>query len=144
MKSSRGTVFFAALLLVLVRPDAPGATDPEIDRLLKKLPPPEKLVQFDERVLRANDPAFHLSMELARGDIQFINNHTVLHARTAYEDHPEPERMRHLLRLWLVTPAGRPLPHWHYERYGAGRRGGIYVPGVTEMVSLEPIKLDPE
>jgi hypothetical protein len=24
-----------------------------------------------------------------------------VHARTAYDDHPEPERKRHLLRLWL-------------------------------------------
>jgi hypothetical protein len=92
----------------------------------------------------ANDPAFHLSMEMERGDIQFINNHTVLHSRSAYEDYPEPERKRHLLRLWLVTPAGRPLPHWHYERYGAGRRGGIYVPGVREMVTIEPIPLEAE
>jgi Taurine catabolism dioxygenase TauD, TfdA family len=92
----------------------------------------------------ANDPAFHLSMVLERGDLQLINNHTVLHARTSYEDFPEPERKRHLLRLWLVTPAGRPLPHWHYERYGAGRRGGIYVPGVKEMIALEPIALEPD
>lgn len=28
----------------------------------------------------------------------------VLHARTAYEDDPEPEHKRHLLRLWLSTP----------------------------------------
>ena len=90
----------------------------------------------------ANDPAFHLSMVMERGDLQFINNHTVLHSRTAYVDYPERERARHLLRLWLVTPAGRPLPHWHYERYGAGRRGGIYVPGVREMVAIEPIKLE--
>lgn len=86
----------------------------------------------------ANDPRFHLSMVMEAGDIQFINNHTVLHSRTAYEDYPERSRARHLLRLWLVTPAGRPLPHWHYERYGAGRRGGIYVPGVREVVTVEP------
>lgn len=92
----------------------------------------------------ANDPQFHLSMFLERGDIQFINNHTVLHSRTAYEDHEDRARVRHLLRLWLVTPAGRPLPHWHYERYGAGRRGGIYVPGVSEMISIEPIPLEPD
>jgi alpha-ketoglutarate-dependent taurine dioxygenase len=40
-------------------------------------------------------------MDLAPGDIQWLSNHTVLHARTGYEDHPEPERKRHLLRLWL-------------------------------------------
>ena len=32
-------------------------------------------------------------------------NHTIVHARTAYEDHPEPERKRHLLRLWLSIDA---------------------------------------
>jgi hypothetical protein len=31
-----------------------------------------------------------------------VSNHVVLHARTAYEDWPEPERKRHLLRLWLT------------------------------------------
>ncbi len=86
----------------------------------------------------ANDPAIHLRMDLQQGDIQFINNHTVLHSRTSYEDYPEPERKRHLLRLWLVTPDGPPLSDWHYERYGAGRRGGVYVPGLSEIASLEP------
>jgi alpha-ketoglutarate-dependent taurine dioxygenase len=40
-------------------------------------------------------------MELERGDIQFLNNVTHLHGRTAYEDYPEPERKRHYLRIWL-------------------------------------------
>ncbi len=52
----------------------------------------------------ASDPALYLDMELAPGDIQFLSNHVVLHARTAYEDFPEPERSRHLLRLWLSLP----------------------------------------
>jgi alpha-ketoglutarate-dependent taurine dioxygenase len=42
-------------------------------------------------------------MQLAPGDIQWLSNHTILHARTAYEDHRSPERKRHLLRLWLST-----------------------------------------
>lgn len=111
-----------------------------------ELPPLSELQKEAMRLVDeiANDPAFHLSMFLERGDIQLINNHTVLHARTAYEDYPDPDKRRHLLRLWLVTPAGRPLPHWHYERYGAGRRGGIYVPGVREMVTIEPIALEAE
>ena len=45
------------VLLLLVRPQACAATDPEIDRLLKKLPPPEKLVKVNEHVLRVTDPA---------------------------------------------------------------------------------------
>ncbi len=49
----------------------------------------------------AADPALHLNMDFAPGDIQLLSNHTILHSRTAYEDFDEPERKRHLLRLWL-------------------------------------------
>jgi hypothetical protein len=46
-------------------------------------------------------PDFHMDMWLERGDMQFISNHTIVHARTEYEDDPDPARKRHLLRLWL-------------------------------------------
>lgn len=49
----------------------------------------------------ADDPDVHLDMELAPGDIQWLSNHTIVHARTGYEDEPGPARRRHLLRLWL-------------------------------------------
>jgi len=112
----------------------------EACKIFPELPPvtDEQRAAFDLIDELANDPQFHLSMDLEKGDIQFINNHVTLHTRTAYEDFPEPERKRHLLRLWLVSPEGRPLPDWFYEYYGAGRRGGIYVAGVTEVASLEP------
>ena len=42
------------------------------------------------------------------GDIQFVNNYTVLHARTAYEDYDEPSRWRLLLRLWLNQSEAEP------------------------------------
>jgi hypothetical protein len=57
----------------------------------------------------AGEPEFYLDMELQPGDIQLISNHTILHARTAFEDWPEPERRRHLLRLWISLPEKRPL-----------------------------------
>ncbi|GIS89034.1 MAG: hypothetical protein CM1200mP18_17440 [Gammaproteobacteria bacterium] len=44
-----------------------------------------------------------LDIDFLPGDIQFLHNHQILHARTSYEDWPEPERRRHLLRLWLST-----------------------------------------
>ena len=47
------------------------------------------------------DPRFSVTMDLRPGDMQFLNNHITLHGRTAYEDHPEPERRRDLIRLWL-------------------------------------------
>ena len=83
-----------------------------------------------------------LDMQLAPGSIQVLHNHQILHARTAFEDYPEPERKRHLLRLWLAPPNGRPLPPGFAQRYGAiavgTRRGGIMVPGARLHVPLDP------
>lgn len=60
----------------------------------------------------AKDDRFRLDMAFAPGDIQFLNNHVVLHSRTGFIDYDEPARRRHLLRLWLNTPglSGRGLP----------------------------------
>jgi hypothetical protein len=49
----------------------------------------------------ANSPDLYLDMQFERGDIQLLSNHFALHARTAYEDAPDPAQRRHLLRLWL-------------------------------------------
>lgn len=57
-----------------------------------------------------SDPGFCLSFEMQPGDVQFGSNHRVLHSRTEYVDHAEPDQMRHLLRVWLTLPNGRPLP----------------------------------
>lgn len=56
----------------------------------------------------AEESAFATHQE--PGEIQLLNNHVTFHARTAYEDHPEPERRRLLHRLWLSMPNSRPLP----------------------------------
>jgi hypothetical protein len=42
-------------------------------------------------------------MEFRPGDIQWLKNSVILHARTEFQDFPEPERKRHLLRLWLTS-----------------------------------------
>ena len=83
-----------------------------------------------------------LDMEFRPGDMQFVHNHTVLHDRTAFEDWPEPERKRHLLRLWLAAPGARPLPPAYAERYGSveiGNRGGIICKGTRLHAPLEPV-----
>jgi hypothetical protein len=64
-----------------------------------------------------DDPNFYLDMALQRGDMQFICNYTVLHSRTDYEDWPERERRRYLLRLWLDTGHIQELPASFSERY---------------------------
>ena len=43
----------------------------------------------------------YLEFNLKPGQMYFINNRWLLHNRTAFEDYPEPERRRHLVRLWL-------------------------------------------
>ncbi len=87
-----------------------------------------------------NDPAIHLSMDFRPGDIQLLHNHQILHSRGDFENWPEPERHRHLLRLWMAPPEARPLPEVFAPRYGSvtpGARGGIVVSGTTLKVPLE-------
>jgi len=50
-----------------------------------------------------------LDIQFEAGDIQFLNNYVILHSRTEFEDYPEPQRKRHLLRLWLTSHNGRKL-----------------------------------
>ena len=64
-----------------------------------------------------NDQRFRLDMKLERGDMQFVNNYVVLHSRTAFEDHADEARKRHLLRLWLRTPAFADYPAALRDRY---------------------------
>jgi hypothetical protein len=61
---------------------------------------------------------------LDAGDIYLINNYTVLHARTAFEDWDESEKKRHLLRLWLVDPEWRSIDP-NFNLYEGESRGGI-------------------
>jgi hypothetical protein len=80
----------------------------------------------------ADDPALNMTMEFRPGDVQFVHNHTLLHDRTAFVDWPEPERRRHLLRLWLAASDARSLPAVFAQRYGSvtiGDRGGVVVTG---------------
>ena len=66
----------------------------------KPLPPAEAAKKLNERVT--------VEMEVKKvgktkaGDMYFLNNRWLLHNRTAFVDHPEPERRRHLVRLWLT------------------------------------------
>jgi len=88
----------------------------------------------------ANDPNLNLMMELEPGDIQLVHNHTILHDRTAFEDYPEPEHKRHLLRLWLAPSGARSLPGVYSERFGSitpGDRGGVTVAGAKPTIQFE-------
>jgi hypothetical protein len=75
-----------------------------------------------------------LDIDFRPGDIQFLNNFVMLHTRRGYEDWPDPARKRHLLRLWLSDPAGRPIPIEQRQ----GRAGsGVRLAGVTLSAPLD-------
>ncbi len=85
-----------------------------------------EILDFIESVTER--PGVLLNMGFQEGDIQFVNNYTVLHARTAFVDYDEPERKRHLLRLWLKVPGFRKLANdfiEYDEPSGWSRREGI-------------------
>lgn len=70
-------------------------------------------------------PDHFLDMSFQEGDIQFLNNRTILHARTDYVEHDDPALKRHLLRLWLMIPQWPPRPmsmrpHDEGDRAGGG------------------------
>jgi len=71
---------------------------PEVPRLIER-----QIAALDLLESIANDPAFYLEMNFAPGDVQWLKNSMILHSREAYEDWDEPDRKRHLLRLWLTA-----------------------------------------
>jgi hypothetical protein len=90
----------------------------------------------------ANDPDIQLRMDFEPGDLQLLHNHQILHDRTAYEDWPERERRRYLLRLWLSPEDGIPLPEAFAGRYRSvtpGDRGGVAIPGLETVVPLSAV-----
>ncbi|SPQ21422.1 cc6028a4-b0ec-4037-a41c-14136fb20665 [Thermothielavioides terrestris] len=79
--------------------------------------------------------ALHMVLEV--GDIQFVSNAHLLHARTAYKDFAPPAPRRHLLRLWLATPEGEggwalPMPDSHEKK-----RGGVQVNDTPPKAPLD-------
>jgi len=54
------------------------------------------------------DPALRFDFVFQPGQVQLVNNRALGHKRTGFRDWPEPERKRHLVRLWL-RDTGRPF-----------------------------------
>ncbi len=88
-------------------------------------PAQAEAMEFVQEV--ANRPGMAMGMSFEPGDMQFLNNHVMLHAREAYEDGPEPEQQRHLLRMWVSYPAElrQPLSPLLTERYRYVLEGGM-------------------
>jgi alpha-ketoglutarate-dependent taurine dioxygenase len=54
-----------------------------------------------------NAPELCVEFVVERGQVQFISNRQFAHSRTEFVDAAEPERKRHLIRLWTRGEGGR-------------------------------------
>ena len=112
-----------------------------IDRFVEKglIPPLSEKQQEAMNVLEEICNRVKLHMILEVGDIQFLANSHVLHARTAYRDHGPDSGMprRHLMRLWLATPedeGGWRLP---FPDSKEKKRGGIQVDDTPPVARID-------
>jgi len=109
--------FAANLLRVLINrahthPDLPELTDEQVEAL--------NLMET-----LADEPHLHYSFRQEPGDLFFVNNWVNLHRRTEFEDWPDPDRRRHILRIWLSMPNSRPLDPLFADNYGAVEAGAL-------------------
>lgn len=58
-----------------------------------------KALNAIDRLLEDESLVVELNMEA--GQIQFINNHRIVHGRRPFEDYPEEHRKRNMMRMWL-------------------------------------------
>ena len=93
-------------------PDAPTLTPLQRDAL-------------DALETLAEDPALHVRLRLAPGDVLLLNNWTTLHRRSAFTDAPVPRERRHLLRIWLSMPDSRPIAACFEDHFGATAAGAL-------------------
>lgn len=76
-----------------------------------------------DEILRRPDVMY--TMWLEPGDLQFMNNHVMLHSRTQFEDHEEEDRKRLLFRLWLAPSDSVPLPESWGDYFRAIEPGSV-------------------
>lgn len=99
------------------------------------IPPLSDRQKYAMEIFEKTCAELALHMILAPGDIQFVANSHVFHARTAYQDHPpgavdqngRPARRRHLMRLWLSAPESEGGWKTPYADALEQKRGGIQV-----------------
>ena len=58
----------------------------------------ESLDLFDKI---SNDDGICVNYDLKAGDMVFSNNNRILHGRTSFEDHEDPNLKRYLIRVWI-------------------------------------------
>ena len=109
--------FGANLLRVLIERAYASDDTPDMTELQR-----EALDFVDQQAAR---PELHVTFTQQPGDILFLNNWVTFHRRTAFEDYPQEEQRRHLLRVWLSMPNSRPIDPLFAGNYGATAAGAI-------------------
>ncbi len=100
--------------------------------------PPLSPAQLEAvEVLEQTCVRLSLHMILEVGDIQFLSNNHILHARTEYKDHAPPAPRRHLMRLWLATPESEGGWRLPFGDSVEKKRGGIQVDDVGPVAHLD-------
>ena len=89
--------------------------------------PAREMAVLDRMVELAHSEELCLGMEFQPGDIQLLNNYTVVHWRTGFKDYPEAERKRRLYRLWLNRPGERAVDPAMHRGYITGSKAGMPV-----------------
>jgi len=101
-----------------------ASTIKEAQRRMGALVPDSEMRAIDYMVELARSDEYRLDMEFRPGDLQVLNNYTVLHWRTEFNDWPEPERKRLLYRLWLKADNLRPVDPEMADGYITGAQTG--------------------
>ncbi len=57
-----------------------------------------------------DDDDLSVDFDLEPGQMQFVHNRALGHSRTAFVDHPDSDRKRHLVRLWMRDQGRRAYP----------------------------------
>ncbi len=86
---------------------------------------PEQIEAVEYVVEVASEPQFWIERRFDAGTMWFCSNHSVLHMRTEFTDFDEPERKRHLLRIWLSLPNNHELSPLFATYFGSVAAGAL-------------------
>ncbi len=101
-----------------------ASTIKEAQRRMGALVPDLEMRAIDYMVDVARSDEYRLDMAFEPGDLQVLNNFTVMHWRTAFTDWPQSERKRLLYRLWLKAENLRPVDPEMADGYITGSQTG--------------------
>ena len=109
--------FASAFLRVLIDRAYADRNTPEMTA------PQKEALDFVEEVCERQ--TMHVEFRQEPGDILLLNNWITYHRRSAFQDHRDIARRRHLLRIWLAMPNSRPPDLAFLAHYGAIEAGAI-------------------